>query len=158
MKNLPSFDDFLNETIEIGGEIFEVANLSIQIVGERGSDFFILINGREYGYRPKGKSLKDLVKTFVGMYKHSQGQALAWLKRNSELISGSKKTNESEEALDESSRIPNASDADKFISEILKMGSRDNLFDRWMKKSGIDSNELSTFVQLVADQIKTKWA
>lgn len=47
--------------------------------------------------------------------------------------------------------------ADKFISEVLKLGTRGNLFDVFMKKEGIPSNDLSDFVELVVNQIKTKW-
>jgi hypothetical protein len=62
-----------------------------------------------------------------------------------------------DEFLTEGQRPPNTTDADQFISEVLKLGSRSNLFDSFMKKKSLDPNELSTFVQMVADQIKTKW-
>lgn len=48
-------------------------------------------------------------------------------------------------------------DADKFISEVLKLGTKQNLFDQFMEQEGIDSSELSTLVDLVADRIKEKW-
>jgi hypothetical protein len=59
--------------------------------------------------------------------------------------------------LNEGQRPPSTADADQFIGEVLKLGSRSNLFDAFMKKRSLDPNELSTFVQMVADQIKTKW-
>jgi hypothetical protein len=48
-------------------------------------------------------------------------------------------------------------DADKFISEVLKLGTKQNLFDQFMEQEGIHSSELSTLVDLVADRIKEKW-
>lgn len=54
-------------------------------------------------------------------------------------------------------RKATVADADDFIREVLKLGSRTNIFDKWVRKEGISSNELSEFVALVADRIKTKW-
>lgn len=61
------------------------------------------------------------------------------------------------EFLNEGQRPPTDDDADQFISDVLKLGSRTNLFDSFMKKKNLNPNDLSTFVQMVADQIKTKW-
>ncbi len=44
-----------------------------------------------------------------------------------------------------------------FITQVLKLGSKDNLFDAFMKKEGIDPNDVGEFVKLVADEIQDKW-
>lgn len=54
------------------------------------------------------------------------------------------------------SRNPNPADADDFITEVLKLGSKNNLFDSFMKKKGLNPNELSTFVEMVNTELK-KW-
>lgn len=43
----------------------------------------VLINDTEYRYRSESMSVNDLLKKFMGIYKHSAGSALQWLKRNS---------------------------------------------------------------------------
>ncbi len=48
-------------------------------------------------------------------------------------------------------------DADKFISDVLKLGSKNNLFDTFMKREGINSDQLFSLVSLVVEQLKTKW-
>ena len=48
-------------------------------------------------------------------------------------------------------------DADKFISDVLKLGSKNNLFDAFMKREGISSDQLFSLVSLVVEQLKTKW-
>ena len=54
--------------------------------------------------------------------------------------------------------IPSERDADMFISQVLKLGSKDNLFDKYMKSKKINPDELLTLVGLVADRLKSKWA
>jgi hypothetical protein len=54
--------------------------------------------------------------------------------------------------------IPSERDADMFISQVLKLGSKDNLFDKYMKSKKINPDELSTLIGLVADRLKSKWA
>jgi len=53
---------------------------------------------------------------------------------------------------------PSERDADMFISQVLKLGSKDNLFDKYMKGKKINPDELSTLIGLVADRLKSKWA
>ncbi len=48
-------------------------------------------------------------------------------------------------------------DAGNFISDVLKLGSRQNLFDSYMKKNGIKPDELSTFVNQVIDKLDKNW-
>jgi hypothetical protein len=59
--------------------------------------------------------------------------------------------------LTEGNRTPSEADAKQFISDVLKLGDRSNLFDVYMKKHGLDPNDLYMFVHMVADQIKTNW-
>ncbi len=54
--------------------------------------------------------------------------------------------------------IPSERDADMFIGQVLKLGSKDNLFDKYMKGKKINPDELSTLIGLVADRLKSKWA
>lgn len=68
-----------------------------------------------------------------------------------------KKLQTYDEFLNEGGRTPDILDANKFISEVLKLGDRSNLFDAYMKKRGLNPNDLGMFVQMVADQIKIKW-
>ena len=59
--------------------------------------------------------------------------------------------------ISESSRKPEIQDVDKFISSVLKMGTRGNAFDTFMKREGIAPDELSMFVYAVAMRLKDKW-
>ena len=54
--------------------------------------------------------------------------------------------------------IPSERDADDFISQVLKLGFKDNLFDKYMRAKKINPNELSTLVGSVADRLKEKWS
>ena len=54
--------------------------------------------------------------------------------------------------------IPSEKDADDFISQVLKLGSKGNLFDKYMKAKKMNPNELSTLVGSVADRLKEKWS
>ena len=64
---------------------------------------------------------------------------------------------ENEKSVKESKDVISTIDADKFISEVLKMGSRDNMFDKFMKKEKINPNELTPLVNLVAQRLIQKW-
>lgn len=72
--------------------------MDIVPVGIKGNSFVVKINGHEYGYgeKPQGLKLKELADKFGKILKFSAGRALAWLKKNSDLVSGTKK-NESED-------------------------------------------------------------
>jgi hypothetical protein len=48
-------------------------------------------------------------------------------------------------------------DAGNFISDVLKLGSRQNLFDAYMKKNDINPDELSTLINQVIDTLDKKW-
>lgn len=47
--------------------------------------------------------------------------------------------------------------AAEFITQVLKLGTKDNLFDAFMKKKGMNANEMSALVKMVATEIETKW-
>jgi hypothetical protein len=55
---------------------------------------------------------------------------------------------------DEGKRLPTTRDADKFLADVLKLGSKENLFDSFMKKEGIGPDGLSVFVDMVGDRLK----
>lgn len=59
----------------------------------------------------------------------------------------------SEEITENVFREPTDRDAKLFISSVLKLGSRDNIFDKFMKKNKIKSDELVTLVNLVAKEL-----
>ena len=56
--------------------------------------------------------------------------------------------------IDEGERLPTTQDADSFLTGVLKLGSKENLFDAFMKKGGIGPDELSVFVDMVGDRLK----
>ena len=56
--------------------------------------------------------------------------------------------------IDEGERLPTTQDADSFLTRVLKLGSKENLFDAFMKKEGICPDELSIFVDMVGDRLK----
>lgn len=68
-------------------------------VGLKGAEYHITINGHDYGYKAKADSeltIQEIGEKFVKIMKYSAGKAFTWLKKNTELASGSKK-NESED-------------------------------------------------------------
>jgi hypothetical protein len=90
MQKVKLFQDFtLNE---------DTPGLNVKAVGVKGDEFAIQLNGHDYTYKAKedGIPLSEVAETFGKMLKHSSGKALAWLKRNTTLASGSKK-NEAED-------------------------------------------------------------
>jgi hypothetical protein len=46
---------------------------------------------------------------------------------------------------------------DEFISTVLKLGTKKNLFDTYMATKNIDPNELPTFMSDVIDKINKRW-
>lgn len=78
-------EEFLSYSTEILYEFW------VKVKGIKDDKFYITINDHEYGYEPIGMSVEDLQKKFVSLAKYNYGQALAWLKRNTKLYSGSKK-------------------------------------------------------------------
>lgn len=62
----------------------------VLLIGQDSTALYLNIQGRRYGYAPlAGMTVKEMFKKFKDIAKHSQGKALAWLKKNSKLISGS---------------------------------------------------------------------
>lgn len=80
------------EVLEIYEEFGLEENLIVDPLDITQDFFYVSINGSIYGYQAKGgANIEDLAKTFKGMLKYSAGKALAWLKKNADLASGSKK-------------------------------------------------------------------
>jgi hypothetical protein len=58
--------------------------------GILGNIAFIKINGHQYGYETADdRSIEDIYNNYLKIFKHSPGTALAWLKQNTKLSSGS---------------------------------------------------------------------
>ena len=93
VKKIKAIDDQLNESeVEIFGEYEIDESLVVDPLDITKDFFYVSINGTTYGYQAKaGGSVEDIAKTFKGMLKYSAGKALAWLKKNADLASGSKK-------------------------------------------------------------------
>jgi hypothetical protein len=87
-----SFEQFVNES-KIVDEALAVSNRGIN-----DNMLLVSINGTEYGYGEAagGPDLEELSRKFSKMMTFSVGKALAWLKKNAELVKGSSK-NESED-------------------------------------------------------------
>ena len=84
---------FENEDFLLG-EAFDV-----KYEGHEGNDkIFISINGKKYGYGKKegGLELGDIARKFEKMLQFSAGRALTWLKKNTELVAGSKAQEEAD--------------------------------------------------------------
>jgi hypothetical protein len=90
-----------SEVLEIYEEIGLEENLIVDPLDVTKDFFYVSINVNVYGYQAKsGGNVEDLAKTFKGMLKFSAVKSLAWLKKNAELVSGSKKAlNEAKDAL-----------------------------------------------------------
>lgn len=59
-----------------------------------GTEIFVTINGHKYGYSQKDGDLDiaDIARKFSKMLKFSNGKALSWLKKHTELTTGSRST------------------------------------------------------------------
>ncbi len=80
----------------------EVLNEDFRIeIGKVDSgNLTVLINGKKYLYHPIDGTTADELGTKVEqLAKHSQGRALAWLKKNSKLVGGGKGMNKLEHSL-----------------------------------------------------------
>ena len=49
------------------------------------------------------------------------------------------------------------SDAKDFITTILKLGSKQNLFDTYINKNGIKPDQLSDLIKQVIDELNKNW-
>jgi hypothetical protein len=91
-----------SEILEIYEEFGLEENLVVNPLDITKDFFYVSINGNTYGYEAKGGgNIEDIAKTFKGMLKYSAGKALAWLKKNANLASGSKKVFAEAAAADE---------------------------------------------------------
>jgi len=48
--------------------------------------------------------------------------------------------------------------AKKFTTDVLKLGSKDNIFDIYIKKNKMNAADLSEFVAAVAKELKDNWS
>lgn len=46
--------------------------------------------------------------------------------------------------------------AKNFISNVLKLGTKENIFDEYLKKQGLNTTDLSLFVNAVINELE-KW-
>jgi hypothetical protein len=49
------------------------------------------------------------------------------------------------------------SDAKDFITTVLKLGSKQNLFDTYINKNGIKPDQLSDLIKQVIDELNKNW-
>ena len=56
--------------------------------------------------------------------------------------------------LKEEKQDPTQQHVQEFISQVLKLGSKQNIFDSFMTSNNIKEDELSTFIEMVVDEIK----
>lgn len=66
-------------------------DLNLKPLGVINKTYFVEINGHKYGYTSSGRDISDIAKTFEKMMQYGRGKALAWLKKNTDLASGSVK-------------------------------------------------------------------
>lgn len=45
----------------------------------------------------------------------------------------------------------------EFITDVLKLGTADNLFDKFLKKKKVNSDHLTDLVKAVVKRIENKW-
>ncbi len=69
--------------------VFVVEELKISKASVKNGELLTSINGNQYSYKPVGMDIDRLHSKFNKMLGFSAGKALAWLKKNSELSSGS---------------------------------------------------------------------
>jgi hypothetical protein len=89
----------LEKVLSSLAEGFINEEFTVTPVGLKGAEYHIKLNGHDYGYKAKPGSeltIQEIGEKFVKIIKYSSGKAFAWLKKNTDLASGSKK-NESQD-------------------------------------------------------------
>lgn len=67
--------------------INEELNMHIVLTNQDNSDYLVLsINNRIYAYKSTEFNNDELCRKFKGIYKHSHGKALGWLKKNAYVV------------------------------------------------------------------------
>ena len=67
--------------------IYEELNMHIVLTYEDNSDYLVLsINNRIYAYQSDEYDNQTLCNKFKGIYKHSHGRALSWLKKHAFVV------------------------------------------------------------------------
>lgn len=120
MKN--KFDTLFNEiAASFKDEDSLLREFSVRSLGVSDGRLSVNIDGRIYGYEPlSGEEIEKVRKSFEGLLKHSQGRALAWLKKNSTLVSGGKKTNESVEGEEDVEDVEDVEECSDEVEEFFK--------------------------------------
>lgn len=69
----------------------------IKMVGMRGDTLEIAVKGQKYGHKAKtGMDIKEIARKFEKMLQFSSWKALNWLNKQTEIVSGSKKKQETD--------------------------------------------------------------
>lgn len=67
--------------------INEELDMHIVLTDKDNSDYLVLsINGKIYAYQSNEYNNEELCRKFKGIYKHSHGKALGWLKKHSSVV------------------------------------------------------------------------
>lgn len=140
--NNPSSDYEESLTLKTESEdLLETPGLTLSVPEvvtdpKSGDSLVIKINGKEYRYvlpETSDKSVSDVARTVTGIQKHSEGRALAYLKKNMKLVT---------EAID-------SDDDDEVQDEIVKSVIRD------VNKKGLDINS-EKYVNEIENSLKDK--
>lgn len=110
-----------------------------------GDSLVIKINGKEYKYvlpETSDKSVSDIVRTVTGIQKHSEGRALAYLKKNMKLVKESIENDDDEEVIKSVIRDVNEKGLDRDSEEYI------NQIESELKKKNIsvDADQLGSII------------
>lgn len=110
-----------------------------------GDSLVIKINGKEYKYvlpETSDKSVSDIARTVTGIQKHSEGRALAYLKKNMKLVKENIKSDDDEEVIKSIVRDVNKKNLDRDSEEYI------NQIESELKKKNIsvDADQLGSII------------
>lgn len=110
-----------------------------------GDSLVIKINGKEYKYvlpETSDKSVSDIARTVTGIQKHSEGRALAYLKKNMKLVKESIENDDDEEVIKSIVRDVNRKGLDRDSEEYI------NQIESELKKKNIsvDADQLGSII------------
>ena len=83
----------LEKILKLLNESESVKEFKVVPVGVKNDQYFIKVNDNDYGYKLKADTdftIDEIAEKFIKILKYSAGRALNWLKKNTELASGSK--------------------------------------------------------------------
>jgi len=90
----------------------------LEDLGVLNNTLFIKLDGHKYGYTSINGKISDIYNSFKGILKHSPVKALAWLKKNAKLVSGSVKGSSQLYTKDNPRYIAETSTATKTVKDI----------------------------------------